>query len=104
MKCGHDENDFGQTNSQTNLWQWNDRGLNCTIEEILYDMQAQYVSVVNAQGQYELSVDHTATTPTYFKSAFISGLATQPYQYSGLIPLVGIYEIDWEAYNADMGN
>jgi dolichyl-diphosphooligosaccharide--protein glycosyltransferase len=97
------ENDFGQTSTQTNLFQWNDRGLNCTIEEILYDMQAQYVSVVNAQGQTTLNVDHTATTPTYFKSAFISGLATQPTQYSGLIPLVGIYEINWEAYNAVYG-
>lgn len=97
------EADFGQTNSQTNLWQWNDRGLNCTIEEILYDMQAQYVSVVNAQGQTTLNVDHTATTPTYFKSAFISGLATQPTQYGGLIPLIGIYEIDWDAYNAVYG-
>jgi dolichyl-diphosphooligosaccharide--protein glycosyltransferase len=104
-----DENDFGQTNSQTNLWQWNDRGLNCTIEEILYDMQAQYVTVANAAAQSSgseitLNVDHTASLPTYFKSAFISGLATQPFQYSGLIPLVGIYEIDWDAYNADMGN
>ena len=39
--------------------------------------------------------------PTYFKEAYFAGLNTAPTQYSGLIPIVAIYEIDWAAYNAE---
>ena len=38
--------------------------------------------------------------PTYFKEAYLAGLNTAPDQFSGLIPIVAIYEIDWDAYNA----
>ena len=55
---------------------------------------------INAQGQYQLQIDHTASIPTYFKEAYLAGLNTAPDQFSGLIPIVAIYEIDWDAYNA----
>lgn len=95
------ETSFGETNTQSNQWQWNNRGLNCTIEKILYDMQSKYIQQVNSQGSYTLAADHSASTPTYLTAVEIAGIDTSPFQYSGLIPLVGIYEINWDAYNAD---
>ena len=38
--------------------------------------------------------------PTYFKQAYIGGLDTSPFQYGGIVPLVAIYSIDWNAYYA----
>jgi Uncharacterized membrane protein, required for N-linked glycosylation len=95
-----DETAFGNTSTTSQQWQWNDRGLNATIEMMLYDMQARYIQNINSQGQYTLNADHTASTPQYLTPAFIGGLDTQPTQYGGLVPLIGIYEIDWAAYNA----
>ena len=92
------ETSFGAYNQ--NQWQWNDRGMNSTVEELMYYAQAKYVEVTNAQGQYQLQIDHTASMPTYFKEAYLAGLNIAPNQFSGLIPIVAIFEIDWDAYNA----
>jgi dolichyl-diphosphooligosaccharide--protein glycosyltransferase len=46
--------------------------------------------------------DEPGVQPDYFKEAFFSGenlsLAAASSQYSGLIPIVALYEIDWQAY------
>ena len=98
-----DENDFGQTNPQTRLFEWNDRGMNSTIQMILYDMQVRYVERVNADSANNVQVDHVASRPRFLKPAYIGGLDTELFEYHGLIPLIGIYEIDWNAYNAVYG-
>jgi hypothetical protein len=36
--------------------------------------------------------------PEYFKEAYFSGEGTPPATYGGLIPLVALYEIDWQKY------
>ncbi len=95
------ETSFGAYNQ--NQWQWNDRGMNSTVEELMYYAQSRYVETINAQGQYQLQIDHTASMPTYFKEAYLAGLNTAPGQFSGLIPIIAIYEIDWDAYNAANG-
>lgn len=95
------ESYFGEINTQTQRWEWNDRGLNSTIEMILYDMQTQYINNINSKGTYTLNsaAPAAATTPSYLKSVFIGGLDTDPTQYGYLVPLVGIYEINWAEYN-----
>jgi len=98
------ETAFGSINSQTNQWQWNDQGLNCTVEELLNYAQVQYCNNINSQNLgYILTPDHTATTPTYFKEAYFAGLNTPPTQYGGIVPIVAIYSIDWPAYYAATG-
>ncbi len=44
--------------------------------------------------------DETATQPEYFKEAFISGVNAPYDEYGGIIPLVALYEIDWQKYYA----
>jgi len=94
------ESYFGETSTTSNQFEWNQRGMNSTIEMLLYDMQLKYIENINSQGQYTLSADHTASTPKYLEAAYIGGIDTQPDQYGGLVPLVGIYKINWQAYNA----
>ncbi len=77
--------------------------MNSTVEELMYYAQAKYAETINAQGQYQLQMDHTASMPTYFKEAYLAGLNIAPNQFSGLIPIVAIYKIDWAAYNAANG-
>ncbi len=96
-----DESPFGTQSSSTNQWEWNDRGLNCTVEELMNYAEVMYCNAVTAGGTFQISPDVTATTPTYFKMAYFAGLGTAPTQYKGLVPIVAIYEIDWAAYNAD---
>ena len=50
-----------------------------------------------------ITPDTTTTLPTYFQAAEISGLQTSPFQYGGLVPLVAIYSIDYQAYYAATG-
>ncbi|MBP7316478.1 MAG: hypothetical protein KA968_14800 [Chitinophagaceae bacterium] len=94
-----DETAFGQTNTQTGMWEWNNRGLNCTVEMLMNFVQQQYATRISAQGNYTITSDHTATAPKYFKEAYFAGIDVDPYTYRGLIPIVAIYEIDWDAYN-----
>jgi len=42
--------------------------------------------------------DEVALPPDYFKEAYFSGLNTDPLEYGGIIPLVALYEIDWQKY------
>jgi hypothetical protein len=99
----NNETSFGSSNQQTGQWEWNNRGLNCTVEELLNYAQAQYALRLTATGQYQAQADHTASTPTYFKEAFFSGIDVAPGTYGGIIPIIAIYEIDWAAYDAANG-
>ncbi len=95
-----DETSFGQANAQTSQWEWNDRGLNCTVEELMNYAQVQYATRMTAAGSYQVSPDHQASAPKYFKEAYFAGINTGPNTYGGLVPIIAIYEIDWAAYNA----
>lgn len=98
-----DETAFGQYDSQTSRWVWNDRGLNSTVFELMNYAEVQYAERISAQGQFVVSPDQTTTLPKYFKEAYFAGLNASPTQYSGLVPIVAIYSIDWDAYDAAMG-
>jgi len=101
-----DQTTFGSANSQTGKWVWNDQGENCTVYELMNYAEVQYcnemTAVLSAQG-YTFTPDATTTQPTYFTEAYFAGLETSPFQYGGLVPIVAIYKIDWQAYYAAMG-
>jgi dolichyl-diphosphooligosaccharide---protein glycosyltransferase len=99
------ESAFGSVNQQTSRWEWNDQGLNCTVEELLNFAEVQYCTTITAatNNQITVSPDMTTTTPTYFKEAYFAGLNVSPTQYGGLVPIVAIYSIDWAAYDAANG-
>jgi hypothetical protein len=94
-----DEKAFGSTNNQTGRWQWNDQGLNSTVEELMNFAEVSYCNHWTSAG-VNITPDITATQPTYFKEAYFGGLQTPPGQYGGIVPIVAIYSIDWNAYYA----
>jgi dolichyl-diphosphooligosaccharide---protein glycosyltransferase len=99
------ETKFGAVNQQSNRWEWNDQGLNCTVEKLLNFAEVQYANTITQATNNQITVtpDMTTTQPTYFKEAFFAGLNVSPTQYGGLVPVVAIYSIDWAKYNADHG-
>jgi asparagine N-glycosylation enzyme membrane subunit Stt3 len=96
------ETSFGAS-GQNGQWQWNNRGLNCTVEELLNYAQVQYAQRTSATLGTQIQADHTATAPTYFKEAYFSGIDVAPNTYGGIVPIVAIYSIDWAAYDAANG-
>ena len=91
---------FGASNSTTGLWDWSAQGQESVIYKLLGYARNTYATRVSAGGTYSVSPDITVGAPEYFKEAYFAGLDIAPGQYGGLIPIVAIYEIDWDAYNA----
>jgi dolichyl-diphosphooligosaccharide--protein glycosyltransferase len=92
---------FGNTTttSSSQTFTWNDAGLNSTVFKLMSFAEQQWAN------QYGLTPsDQTGEVPTYFIPDYIAGLEVDPstsyQQYGGLIPLVALYKIDWDAYYA----
>ena len=98
-----DESDFGTYNAN-GAWEWNNAGTNSTVYKLLSWAKQSWVD--NA-GTYQVYADEEGVEPTYFKQAYFAGLeltlAEAAAKYSGLIPVVALYEIDWDAYYAATG-
>jgi dolichyl-diphosphooligosaccharide--protein glycosyltransferase len=95
-----DEYAFGNYSS-TNQWQWNAQGQNTTIYKLLTN--TEHVFTNSTSGIVEPT--SAEVDLKYFEPVYISGTEIQtPLQYGGLIPLVALYKIDWDAYNADHPN
>jgi len=51
---------------------------------------------------YGVTLDEAAEEPEYFKEAYFAGEELNPIdaagKYGGLIPVVALYEIDWQKY------
>ena len=92
-----DQNAFGQADNTTGRWVWNQKGQNSTVYELMNYAEVQYCNQMSALG-INISPDTTGNVPTYFKQAEFAGLDVSPFQYGGLVPLVAIYGIDWNAY------
>jgi hypothetical protein len=92
-----DETSFGTYSNTTGQFSWNPQGENCTLNEIMYSAASQYCQAVTASGT-QLTPSWTATMPTYFTPAYIGGANTSPSTFGGLIPLVCIYKINYQAY------
>jgi len=87
---------FNATSGQT---VWNAMGLNSTLYELMYHAENLWAAKNGIPAE-----DTAASAPTIFTVEFIAGLDldlnTAASQYGGLIPLVALYKIDWNAYNA----
>jgi dolichyl-diphosphooligosaccharide--protein glycosyltransferase len=96
-----DETHFGTVSNTTNKWVWNDAGTNSTVYKLLSWAKQSWVNKAY-NDNFRVVSDEEGVEPTYFKQAYFSGLdltATEAYaKYSGLIPVVALYEIDWNAY------
>jgi dolichyl-diphosphooligosaccharide--protein glycosyltransferase len=92
-----DETSFGSYSNTTGAWTWNSQGENCTINELMYDAAAQYCSELSSSG-ISISPSWTASMPTYFSTVQIFGINTSPSEFGGLVPLVCLYKINYEAY------
>jgi len=95
-----DETSFGAGNNQTGAWEWNAVGKDSTIYKLLsYAKQRWGVVSGDPNG---IPVDEAGVEPTYFKEAYFAGETLSPIdasvKYGGLIPIVALYEIDWQAY------
>jgi asparagine N-glycosylation enzyme membrane subunit Stt3 len=97
-----DEKQFGATNTQTNQWQWNDQGLNCTVYELMNNAEVQYCTRMSSSS-FTLTPDQTTTVPTYFTEAYFAGATATPGAYGNLIPIIAIYSINWAAWDAANG-
>jgi len=94
------ETKFG--NYTSNKWVWSqDYGTNSTIYKLMSYGKHQWIA-------HQLSTTSDADfvgAPTYFKEAFFAGENLTPTDasnnYGGLVPLVCLYEIDWQKYHAD---
>jgi asparagine N-glycosylation enzyme membrane subunit Stt3 len=91
-----DETSFGNSTS-SGTWSWNNKGSNSTVYKLMSYAWQRWTDTIG--DLYGITLSETAATPTYFKEASITGLTVLPSEYGGLIPLVALYEIDWQAYN-----
>ncbi len=100
----NDESDFGAYNDN-GAWEWNNAGTNSTVYKLLSWAKQSWVDT--ASGSYTVYADEEGVKPTYFKQAYFAGLeltlAEAAAKYSGIIPVVALYEIDWDAYYAATG-
>jgi asparagine N-glycosylation enzyme membrane subunit Stt3 len=94
-----DENDFGYISNTTGAWAWNDKGTNSTIYKLMSWAKQTWCDTAGMSYVYP---DEEGVEPTYFKEAYFSGAETNFYSsaqnYGGIIPVVALYEIDWDAY------
>jgi len=100
-----DEKAFGEVSNTTGAWVWNSAGKNSTIYKLLGYAKQRWATVSGTQ--HNIVPDETITAPTYFKEAYFAGVDLNPLdaaaKYGGLIPVVALYEIDWDSYYAATG-
>jgi dolichyl-diphosphooligosaccharide--protein glycosyltransferase len=110
------ESSFGFYNdTQTNLypqgrWEWNAYGMNSTIYKLMAWGKHSWcennkVGDPEQQEWVRENLDVEDVKPKYFKEAFFAGanLSVQDAKddYKGIVPLVCLYEIDWQKYYSD---
>ncbi len=90
------ETKFGSYNNETNAWEWNDVGKSSTIYELMSWGKQRWCD------QNGVTPDEEAFEPEYFKEAYFAGVDLSPSEagtkYGGIVPLVCLYEIDWQKY------
>lgn len=80
------EEDFGSRNEETGVWEWNERGQATVIYKLM-----QYGRDVRLGRQSTVQLE-------YFEKAYFSQeKGVRETQYSGIIPLVCVYKINYEA-------
>jgi asparagine N-glycosylation enzyme membrane subunit Stt3 len=88
---------YTTSSSGVQSWVWNDMGTNSTIYKLMSYAEQKWAA---ANG---FTAIEAKATPTFFKEAYIAGAdityTQAAQQYGGLIPLVCLFEIDYDAYN-----
>jgi hypothetical protein len=78
----------------------NTQGQSSTIYKLMTWAKQRWADVGGLQGSVQ--PDTPGVEPEYFHEIYFSGenlsLAEASSRYSGLIPIVALYEIDWQAY------
>jgi len=91
-----DESAFGSYNTTQNKWVWNERGTNSTIYKLMSWGKGLWCAI------NQVSDPDTAVQPLYFKEEYFAGLTLSvndaKNKYGGVVPLVCLYEIDWQKY------
>jgi dolichyl-diphosphooligosaccharide--protein glycosyltransferase len=94
-----DETPFGTSDNTTGQWIWNDKGKNSTVYKLMSWAKQRWC---DDAGLGYVMPDEAGVQPTYFKEAYFAGLDLNFYDaaqnYGGIIPVVALYEIDWQAY------
>ena len=106
------ETKFGNFNSTTNKWVWNNAGTNTTIYKLMSYAKHEWITLHPESGAQDS--DYVGD-PLYFKEAYFAGVDLGPQdsinRYGavgstssgtavGIIPLVCLYEIDWAKYDS----
>jgi dolichyl-diphosphooligosaccharide--protein glycosyltransferase len=90
-----DETTFGSVDNSTGKWVWNDVGTNSTIYKLMSWAKQCWT---DTEGGGYIYPDEAGVQPEYFKEAYFAGLDCAATKYGGIIPLVALYEIDWQKY------
>ncbi|TET62787.1 hypothetical protein E3J49_07275 [Candidatus Bathyarchaeota archaeon] len=88
-------------------WQWNLLGMNSTVYKLMAWGKHDWCRN-NIEGGRDLEerewfrngLSSEDIKPKYFTEAYFAGVDTGS-NYGGIVPLVCLYEIDWEAYHSD---
>jgi len=89
------EANFGKSNDYGG-WDWNAQGMDSVIYKLLSNTERVFT---NNNGH--ITATSMDVELLYFKPEFISGADISTLNpYGDLVPLVGLYKIDWAAYNA----
>ena len=94
-----DETTFGNYTS-SGSWQWNDQGDNCTLYELMNFAEQEYSTGLNTAYQSQgvtFTPSATTTVPSYFQLVELGGSDASPFAYGGLVPLVAVYKINYDA-------
>jgi dolichyl-diphosphooligosaccharide--protein glycosyltransferase len=89
-----DEHAFGRSTEYG--WEWSEQGVNTLLYKLLSATEYAFVNKTNGL----VSGTSLETELQYFKPVYISGSDTAFNPSGDLVPLVGLYKIDWNAYNA----
>ena len=80
--------------------EWYDTGKNTTIYKLMSWAKQRWADVSGAQSR--ITADEAGVQPTYFKEAYFAGenlnAIDASAKYGGLIPIIALYEIDWQKY------
>jgi dolichyl-diphosphooligosaccharide--protein glycosyltransferase len=88
---------FGSYND-SGQWAWSDLGKSSVIYKLLVDVEQQFAAstggIVIPSNNQEVTLDYL----TLYKLVGIDDVSVG--QYGTLVPLIGLYEVNWAAYNA----
>jgi len=80
-------------------WSWNAQGANSVIHKLLSDMEDEFSASTN--GLIMPVYGSSTGSLDYFNLVYLAGVNDYNLSAGGtIVPLIGLYEINWAAYNA----